>query len=112
MVPPEPPGPTPIPVEGDVQIFADPECTTYADGTQSTVYVRVNNPWTEEWTVDVDFGFHNFTAFTNPWACNVWVDWVGVNEQDTPFVAGQIVECFYGDPYTEPQDVQMVFIRP
>ena len=37
------PTPTPPAVEGDVQIFADAECSQYATGNVTKVYARVNN---------------------------------------------------------------------
>lgn len=35
--------PTPIAPSGDVQTFADPDCSQYATGNESKVYVRFNN---------------------------------------------------------------------
>ena len=34
---------TPIAASGDMQVFADPECSKYATGSESKVYVRFNN---------------------------------------------------------------------
>lgn len=82
----------------------------YADGTQEIVYVRINTPWAEEWDTGAET-FDNFVGLVNPWGCNVWFDWFSVGSQDTPYVAGQIVECYYDDPYNEPQEVTNVFYK-
>lgn len=37
------PAVTPIAASGDMQVFADPECSKYATGNESKVYVRFNN---------------------------------------------------------------------
>lgn len=42
---PSPTPPTPIPITGDVQIFADADCNEYPDGTYETLYARINVPW-------------------------------------------------------------------
>lgn len=117
MVPPEPPGPTPIPVEGDVQIFADPECTRYADGTQLTVYVRINVPWgyDEAWNVEEGrWFFMAFTPYEEQFFSIFWTDW-GSQDYAEPFTAGQIVQCETSPGYIfdEPQpDIVTVFTRP
>lgn len=99
MVPPEPPGPTPIPVEGDVQIFADPECTQYAVGNELTVYARVNVPWgvDGDWSIDgpgeantISCGGPTSDYPDDKYYITLWVDWSSA-DYDQPFNPGQIV---------------------
>lgn len=55
---PDTPSPTPIPVSGDIQLFADNQCTSYPQGSLRTVYARINTPWgfNEAWQV-IGHGF-------------------------------------------------------
>ena len=96
IVPPQPIAPV-----GKVQIFANPQCTEYADGQSDTIYVRLNQ----------DFGFGddshwgnvaqprtNLDVYTptteNPqdnYSIRCWLDWIS-SETDEPFVSGQVVE--------------------
>lgn len=119
MVPPEPPGPTPIPVEGDVQIFADPECTTYATGEAvATVYARINVPWgfNGSWNVDGPSGpeldcYGPSEAEPGDDYALIWfVDW-GSDFYSTPFTPGQVVElsCEYAYEIENPTTV---FTKP
>lgn len=100
----ETPSPTPIAEEGDIQIFANPECTEYADGQSSTVYARVNEPWLsgDSWRVG------NITE-NSIWALgpseeypddtyqiNLWVD-LWSREYSEPFTEGQVVEVSIGE---------------
>lgn len=95
---PVPPGPPPV--VGDVQVFLDPECTQYATGTVSTVYVRINVPWSgidSGWIVgDYNDPPSCFAAYSpsteapgDPYDMSLWVDFfpsvVG------PYTAGQVV---------------------
>lgn len=107
MVPPEPPCPTPIPVEGDVQIFADPECTQYATGAAvETVYARINEPWgfNEEWGVGGPSGPElNCVGPTeelpdDAYYVQWFIDWQSDPYSD-PFTPGQVVELHNPYPY-------------
>ena len=117
---PTPPGPTPIPVEGDVQVFADPECTRYPSGVVETVYVRINVPWVglnSGWVVgNSEDNF--FQAFSpdddvpdDPYQFSVYIDYNSA--EDGPYTAGQVVEAIYINPGgLDVTDFQKVFTRP
>lgn len=98
IVPPQPIAPV-----GKVQVFANPQCTEYADGQSDTVYVRLNQDF------GIDSGAHwgngpsdaeNYlsilTAETevpnDPYQIGLWIDWNSINYYE-PFTSGQIVEC-------------------
>lgn len=93
------PGPTPIPVEGDVQIFADPECTEYATGSVSHVYARVNVPWGfgEGWSKgsqtsdSIDCMAPDSEDTGAPYAILLWIDFFVDEERITPYEEGEIV---------------------
>lgn len=117
---PTPPGPTPIPVEGDVQVFADPECTRYPSGEVDTIYVRINVPWVgldSGWEVgDTGDSSTYFLAISpysdapdDPYTFMCWVDYFAL--EDGPYVAGQIVEAKASEAY-DVTDFQKVFTRP
>lgn len=104
MVPPEPPGPTPIPVEGDVQIFADPECTQYWTGdAKVTLYARINVPWgfDEGWYVlDTISCLAPSTEYPeDTYGIMYYADWVTIEEKLEPFAAGSVVSLNNIDPY-------------
>lgn len=98
----EPVPPSPPPVEGDVQVFLDPECTQYATGLVDTVYVRINVPWS-----GIDSGWSNgnysdptklFVAYSptlenpsDPYDFSLWVDFFATVQG--PYYAGQVVEA-------------------
>lgn len=117
IVPPEPIAPV-----GKVQVFANPECTAYADGQSNEVWVRLNQ----------DFGFGDsmvwgnmanpktflgvYTPFsdlpTDPYAINLWVDFTeGINRDGSqPFSRGEIVHCSMPLQYFVPLDnPQVIF---
>lgn len=110
------PSPTPIAVAGAIQVFADENCTRYADGTQNEVYVRLNRSFgyndAKEWggypntgaslTVDTP----NSQAPSNMYHIACWMD---LNSEDysNEFTAGQVVKCevplAYFDVVSNPQ---------
>lgn len=112
--------PEPMPVEGDVQIFADPECTQYATGEVDTVYVRINVPWNG---LDSGWAVGNSmkpgTCFVansptpedpnDPYAIFVYVDYMSTVEG--PYEAGQVVEAKI-DSALDITNFQKVFSRP
>ncbi len=106
----------PIPVEGDVQIFADAECTQYATGTVDRVYVRVNVPWGfgEGWTDgELEARAPDSEFPDDPYWILYDMDIVSNNSHNEPFTAGQVVELNYDAP--DPIDItdfQKVFSRP
>lgn len=117
---PTPPGPTPIPVEGDVQVFADPECTRYPSGEVETLYVRINVPWVglnSGWTVGGPDDMSSFfVAYSpndeypdDPYNFIVYIDFYST--VDGPYTAGQVVEAIYPDGY-DVTNFQKVFTRP
>lgn len=88
---PPPPVPTPIPVEGTVQIFADPDCTRYPTGETDTLYVRINEPWTEGWKDPVPATTASvFLAWGAPdYDFSVYADFSAI--ETGPYSAGQVV---------------------
>lgn len=117
---PTPPGPTPIPVEGDVQVFADPECTRYPSGEVNTVYVRINVPWVgmnSGWVVgDFTDAGSCFVAISpndenpdDPYVTLVYNDYFSAVEG--PYTAGQVVEA-YSPVSNDVTNYQKVFTRP
>ena len=106
IVPPQPIAPV-----GKVQVFANPQCTEYADTEMpsSTVYVRLNQDF------GIDDGItwgrgpgdeENYlcivTASTeypdDPYQIGLWIDWNSI-EYYEPFTSGQVIECT--NPYGE-----------
>lgn len=116
IVPPQPIAPV-----GKVQVFANPQCTEYADGQSNEVWVRLNQ----------DFGFgegmewgnfsHTETSCViltpdiedpqNPYEITLWVDYGSTDRDDTiPFVNGEIIKCTCNPLYFEPIDnPQVIF---
>lgn len=112
--------PQPIAPVGKVQVFANPQCTEYADGQSDTVYVRLNQ----------DFGFGDITYWgttldepetylvintpenedpTFPYCILCWADYRS-NDYNEPFTNGQVVECVYLPPSFYPIDnPQVIF---
>lgn len=90
---------------GKVQVFANPQCTEYADVQGDTVWVRVNQ----------DFGFNDTETWGNPYdnpnnylliatstteypndgyGILLWVDFCDTERDYTqPFTSGEIVKC-------------------
>ena len=110
--------PQPIAPVGKVQVFANPQCTAYADGYCKDVWVRLNQgfgfndslTWghtTEEATYLIvgtpTTEFPNDNYIVMP-----WIDWIS-DEYVEPFTSGQIVKCSFG--YGEPalDNVQVIF---
>ena len=103
----------PIPVEGDIQIFADPECTQYATGVVDKVYVRINSSWgfDEECVIGDRNGSNNIALCSptvrnpnSPYYVQLYADFLSEN-QSTPFTEGQVVECNIDLEHTGPTDV-------
>lgn len=103
----EPVPPSPLPVEGDVQVFLDPECTQYATGIVSTVYVRINVPWIGSgsgWTsgsslVGVFMAFSPDDEYgSDSYSFSVYTDIVST--VNGPYSVGQVVpgSVGVGDP--------------
>lgn len=95
--------PQPIAPVGKVQVFANPQCTEYADGQSDTVYVRLN----QDFGIDGDAHWgtgpsdaENYlsiaaasTEYPNdPYQIGLWIDWNSIIYYE-PFTSGQIVEC-------------------
>lgn len=85
----------PLPVEGDVQIFDDAACTTYATGVKNPgdkIYARVNVPWgTSSW--QAGSGDDNIAvAFVDDvYTINLYT-WANATSQ-VAFVKNRVVEC-------------------
>lgn len=114
------PVPTPIPVEGDVQIFADLECTQYATGVVRTVYARINVPWVGEnsgWIYEGS-GNNRFDAYApgqqhDYYGCAAYYDFLA-DDHNTPFEVGQVVSLTLNSSL-DPIDVttyDKVFSKP
>lgn len=93
--------PQPIAPVGKAQVFANPQCTEYADGTSADVWVRLNQ----------NFGFNDETRWgtygeklsiytptseypSDPWGVIWYVDFPTA-DTNGPYVSGQIVKCSY-----------------
>lgn len=101
----------PIPVEGDVQIFSDAACTSYADGTQADVYARINvnvpinTDKQYQGTTDPNDECQVYAELEEPHeygSVTVWVDW---HSEDIVggFTPGTVVKCSNNQPFSEPQ---------
>lgn len=120
MVPPEPPSPTPIPVEGDVQIFANQECTQYATGNEETVYARINVPWGYNGGWEIQYTGDENSIYciapsndvpNDPYKIGVWVDWESRNF-DRPFNPGEVVAVTVRDAVITVQNPTVIFTKP
>lgn len=84
---------------GDIQLFKDPFGYEYADGTLSTVYARVNNPWASPFTIGNGSVWQNSMLATAPttqspndkYSIAIWVDFT--SEEFSNIQAGQIIPC-------------------
>lgn len=101
----------PIPVEGDVQIFADPECTQYATGVVDKVYARINRPWGFNESCFIGNGGNSINLNgpsqeypDNPYNIFIYSDFISL-DKSTPFTAGQVVECSIDTEMADPYDV-------
>ena len=117
---PTPPGPTPIPVEGDVQVFADPECTRYPSGEVDMVYVRINVPWgyNDSWYVSDDDEVILFSAGAPGPSLpdelyTIWVWEQFLADSSVAYTAGQIVPVpSQTGSSVDVSTYQFVFTRP
>ncbi len=89
--------PQPIAPVGKVQVFANPQCTAYADGTSADVWVRLNQ----------DFGFNDETMWgyelaiftptseypSDPYSITWYADFT--TDTNEPYVSGQIVKLSF-----------------
>lgn len=116
--PPAPP--EPIPVEGDIQIFANPECTEYATGNEYKVYARINVPWgfNGGWTKhsveqggNLDCYAPATQAPDDVYSMLLWYDWNATDSQ-TPYNVGEIVELTASDVGLSVENPVCVFSKP
>ena len=95
-----------------MQVFANPQCTEYADGQSNEVWVRLNQ----------DFGFDDTIAWNgnmseqcwvitptteypeDDYGVEVWTDWVtdAATNPGGPYTSGQILKCVNINPYYTP----------
>ena len=110
-------------VEGDVQIFDDPECTKYATGVKNQgdkVYARINVPWGfgEDWSVGqtkssvLICGGPSEKYPEDTYYITLWYDMVS-DDYYQPFTVGQVVElnALFGD-VGDVTNYQKVFTKP
>lgn len=101
------PQPQPIAPVGKVQVFANPQCTAYADGQNREVWVRLNQAFGYDDAIVWGYSSsYNYLAVftpstenpTDPYCIDVWVDWHS-EEFTEPFTNGQIIKCtcYYDD---------------
>ena len=103
-----------------MQIFANPECTEYADGSTMPVYARVNVPW------GVDGGWQIFSPDVpgsciacispfdvpgDPYLINLWIDFQS-DDYSGPFTAGQVVEINGDESMLPVSNPTVVFTKP
>lgn len=100
--------PQPIAPVGKVQVFANPQCTEYADGNSDTVWVRVNQDF------EYDSGYEWGSAADSRTYLNIgagimlWIDWLSTT--DAPYTSGQVIECVYVPQWFSPQNnPQVIF---
>lgn len=105
--------------QGDVQIFANPECTEYATGVVNKVYARVNKPWgeNEAWSIGSRIG-NSFTAIgpneeypSDLYGIIAYADFAS-NDSEVPFEVGQVVKCSHGIDSIDVTDFDKVFSKP
>jgi len=104
-----------------VQIFANPECTEYADGSVATVYARINVPWgfNEAWTVgDLDQAASYFSAGgpssgyqTDPYAITLWENWHS-EDSAQPYQVGEVVELTPAGSIVPIDNPTVIFTKP
>jgi len=104
-----------------VQIFADPECTKYADGSVATVYARVNVPWAlnESWSEgrQVDpAGYLSAQGPTtenpdDPYGIMLWVDWLS-EDSGNPYQTGEIVPLTPMEGAIPVDNPTVIFTKP
>lgn len=113
--------PTPLPVESEVQVFANPECTEYATGEVDTVYVRINTPWSgldSGWAVgqpgDDGSCFVAYSPVTGSpeeaYSFGLWIDFIA--STDGPYTAGQVVEAVNESGVVDVTDYTKIFFKP
>lgn len=107
----------PLPVEGDVQIFADASCLTIPAGQLNTVYARINKPWgfggfwsDGEASDSINCHGPNTEAPNDPYFINLWIDF-NSSDSSTPYQQGQLVVCAAIAP-TDVTGKQHVFSNP
>ncbi len=95
------PTPQPIAPVGRVQVFANPQCTEYADGSSDTVWVRLNQDFgIDQRTEWESSNWYEYLMIATPsteypqdtYAVICWVDWMS-EDFNEPFTSGDIIEC-------------------
>ena len=107
---------TPIPVQGDVQIFADEDCTQYPTIGESytTLYARVNVPWgmNEGWSI---IGIFGAEAPSTEYPTEVYMiefrDFESEN-RNTPFETGEVLVLDATGTGTIPDGTPFIFTKP
>lgn len=96
------PTPQPIAPVGRAQVFANPQCTEYADGSSDTVWVRLNQDFGLDQGVTwsgYSLWYESLIIFTptteypdDLYGVDCWVDWHSESYTE-PFTSGDIIEC-------------------
>ena len=108
---PTPPGPTPIPVEGEVQIFADPGCTSYPSGVVDTVYARVNVSWgfEESWGTPEFAAMGPYTGGESEPYYMLWYSNFASTPQNMPYSVGTVVPLVSSEGAIDVSDFIFIF---
>lgn len=110
------PEPAPIDVVGAAQVFNDPFCSQYADGSEEDVYLRVNRSfgygdkktWGSYQTMGSSLIIYTPTQGEpdSTYKVEVWIDWHSGNVTG-PIEAGTVIRCH--SPYPGVENPQVIF---
>lgn len=100
---------------GDIQLFKDRFGYEYANGSLSTVYARVNNPWESPFSIGNGSVWQNSMSATAPtaqspnnkYSLSIWVDFT--SEEFNSIQAGQIIPCSNGSTAEDVTNAQKIF---
>ena len=101
--------PQPIAPVGKVQVFANPQCTAYADGQSREVWVRLNQAFGYDdatfWEIISDESrlaiyTPSIENPTDKYEIALWIDyWSNDRDNTLPFESGEIVYCYIPEQY-------------
>lgn len=111
------PTPTPLPVDGDIQIFADPDCLNYPTKGEAytQLWARINVPW----SFNDGWGYPEEINCTGPSIEDpddpyyvLYIDGFISDEFQEPFTAGDVIALDAGEAVEIPGDAQFIFSKP